>query len=58
MEELARRGFRGVTLWTAAWNQALAFYEACGWMPDGATRHRNLAGRRFTEVRHRTVVPS
>ena len=56
MEELAARGFREVTLWTAEWNTSRGFYEARGWALDGATRERDFAGSTFTEVRYRTEV--
>jgi GNAT superfamily N-acetyltransferase len=56
MPELAARGFREITLWTAEWNTSRGFYEANGWAPDGATRETTFAGATFTEVRYRTVV--
>jgi GNAT superfamily N-acetyltransferase len=56
MPELAERGFREVTLWTAEWNTSRGFYEATGWTPDGGTRETTFAGATFTEVRYRTVV--
>jgi GNAT superfamily N-acetyltransferase len=56
MTELAGRGFREVTLWTAEWNSSRGFYEALGWVLDGATRETTFAGGHFTEVRYRTQV--
>ncbi len=56
MPELDERGFREVTLWTAEWSTSRGFYEANGWVLDGATREQNFAGATFTEVRYRTVV--
>ena len=56
MPELAERGFREITLWTAEWNTSRGFYEASGWALDGATREQNFAGATYTEVRYRTVV--
>jgi GNAT superfamily N-acetyltransferase len=56
MAELAERGFREITLWTAEWNTSRGFYEANGWALDGVTREQNFAGATFTEVRYRTMV--
>jgi GNAT superfamily N-acetyltransferase len=56
MPELAERGFREITLWTADWNTSRGFYEGTGWALDGATRKQSFAGASFTEVRYRTVV--
>jgi GNAT superfamily N-acetyltransferase len=56
MPELAERGFREITLWTAEWNTSRGFYEASGWALDGATRETTFAGATFTEVRYRTAV--
>lgn len=56
MEELSARGYREVTLWTAEWNTSRGFYEASGWMLDGATRETTFAGGTFKEVRYRTPV--
>jgi GNAT superfamily N-acetyltransferase len=58
MPELAERGFREITLWTAEWNASRGFYEASGWALDGATREQNFAGATFTELRYRTAVRS
>jgi GNAT superfamily N-acetyltransferase len=57
MPELAERGFREITLWTAEWNTSRGFYEASGWELDGGAREQNFAGSTFTEVRYRTGVP-
>jgi GNAT superfamily N-acetyltransferase len=57
MEELRTRGFREVTLWTAEWNTSRGFYEANGWVLDGATREKTFAASTYTEVRYRTEVP-
>src|SRR4051794_4113305 len=57
MEEVRGRRFGEVTLWTAEWNASRGFYEATGWMLDGATREKTFAGSTFTEVRYRTEVP-
>ena len=56
MKELAERGFKEVTLWSAEWNSSRGFYEATGWSLDGATREKTFAGGTFTEVRYRTQV--
>lgn len=58
MKELASRGYREVTLWTAEWNASQGFYEATGWSLDGADREKTFAGSTYTEVRYRTEVPS
>src|SRR3954470_10629354 len=58
MDELRERRFREVTLWTAEWNTSRGFYEALGWVLDGATREKTFGGGTFTEVRYRTEVPS
>jgi GNAT superfamily N-acetyltransferase len=56
MPQLAERGFREITLWTAEWNTSRGFYEASGWAADGGTRKKEFAGATFTEVRYRTAV--
>ena len=58
INELASRGFRQVTLWTAEWNTSRGFYEVNGWSLDGATREKTFAGSTYTEVRYRLEVPS
>jgi GNAT superfamily N-acetyltransferase len=58
MEELASRGYREVTLWTAEWNTSRGFYDATGWALDGADREKTFAGSTYTEVRYRREVPS
>lgn len=57
MDELRERRFREVTLWTAQWSTSRGFYDALGWMLDGATREKTFAGSTFTEVRYRIQVP-
>jgi GNAT superfamily N-acetyltransferase len=53
LRKLERAGFRGATLWTLAESpSARAFYEACGWSPDGARQRREALGDAL-EVRYR-----
>ncbi len=51
--ELAAAGFREATLWTLAQSpSARAFYEACGFVADGAEQRRVALGNPL-EVRYR-----
>jgi GNAT superfamily N-acetyltransferase len=56
LAELRPAGYREVTLWTLAESQpARAFYEACGFAPDGAEQRRPSFGNPL-EVRYRVTV--
>ena len=52
-------GYRSATLWVLDGNQrAITFYEATGWVADGATKHDTLGGTPVTEVRFRQSLVS
>jgi GNAT superfamily N-acetyltransferase len=54
LHRLRADGFHEATLWTAAENhRPRRIYETGGWSPDGVTRHRQLFGAEFDEVRYR-----
>lgn len=47
-------GFTGAVLWVHPSNQrAIAFYEAAGWVSDGAERDADILGVLVPEVRYR-----
>ena len=49
----------GAALWVLEGNAAAhAFYAACGWAPDGASRTVDVGGAVVPEVRFRTPVTS
>ena len=52
--------FEALTLWVLVGNErAIAFYEAEGFTPDGASKiDRRLVGHELHEVRYRTGLPS
>lgn len=51
------QNFSSVTLWVLEKNkQGRAFYEDCGFLPDGAKKHEALGGVVITEVRYRRRV--
>jgi GNAT superfamily N-acetyltransferase len=55
LEALRDDGFLTATLWTATDNhRPRRIYERAGWRLDGETRHRNLGGVAFEELRYRT----
>lgn len=54
VDALRDEGFTTATLWTAADNhRPRRIYEHAGWRLDGTTRHRNLGGIAFEELRYR-----
>ncbi len=56
-ERLRERGFSGAVLWVLERNpRARAFYEACGWRVDGATKTIDFAAETLVEVRYRTAL--
>ena len=47
------RNFSGLTLWVLEKNmRGRAFYDRCGFQPDGAIKHETLGGITLTEVRY------
>jgi len=55
----ARGRYRVLTLWVLTDNaRARRFYEACGFVPDGAHQQVALGGARLDEVRYRRDVPA
>jgi GNAT superfamily N-acetyltransferase len=57
LEELVARGFRGATVWSFADNErANAFYEAQGFVRDGATRTEDVWAD-IPEIRLRRALP-
>lgn len=47
------RGWTAMTLWTIADNRGTrAFYERCGWVPDGASKSEAFAGQALSQVRY------
>jgi GNAT superfamily N-acetyltransferase len=56
LRELGDAAFRVATLWTLAESpSARAFYEACGFSPDGASQRREALGSTL-EVRYRISI--
>ncbi len=54
LERLRADGFREATLWTAVENhRPRRIYELGGWRLDGTSRHRQIFGAEFEEVRYR-----
>jgi ribosomal protein S18 acetylase RimI-like enzyme len=52
--ELVASGSTDLRLWVLEANRAgRAFYEACGWAPDGAARSEDLGLASFDELRYR-----
>lgn len=50
----AQGRYRALTLWVLARNaRARRFYEACGFVPDGACQQVGIGGARLAEVRYR-----
>lgn len=57
LAELNRRGFAAATVWTFAESERnIAFYEALGFSPDGATQSREPLGH-APEARLRVQLP-
>jgi ribosomal protein S18 acetylase RimI-like enzyme len=53
VEHLTQLGFEWAGLWVFTANDgARAFYEACGWTPDGATHEDEILGRMIHETRY------
>jgi len=53
LEALRAGGWTSATLWVLATNaRAIGFYEATGWMADGAAKEIELAGGTRTELRY------
>jgi ribosomal protein S18 acetylase RimI-like enzyme len=51
---MRRRGFEHLALWVATENdQARAFYERAGMVPDGATKRASIGGAHVEETRYR-----
>jgi len=58
MATLRAVGFSTATLWVLDTNlRARRFYEAAGWVPDGATKVDDRATFTLREVRYRTTIP-
>jgi ribosomal protein S18 acetylase RimI-like enzyme len=56
LDDLPRRGYRDVTVWSFADNErANRFYEASGFAPDGAGRTEE-AWAHIAELRYRRTV--
>src|ERR1019366_622899 len=56
--ELTAAGFRSATLWVLDTNaRAQRFYEAAGWVPDGATQVSDRGTFSLLEVRYRRELP-
>jgi GNAT superfamily N-acetyltransferase len=54
LDRLRSDGFSDATLWTAVDNhRPRGTYETGGWRLDGTSRHRQLFGTEFEEVRYR-----
>lgn len=54
---MRRRGFEHLVLWVATENdQARAFYERAGMVPDGATKKESIGGVHVEETRYRLVL--
>jgi len=57
LAELSGRGFEEATLWALDANPAAkAFYEALGWLPDGAMAPHDFAGTEMPLVRYRRAL--
>ncbi|BEL08653.1 GNAT family N-acetyltransferase [Actinoplanes sichuanensis] len=53
VDHLTAAGFRRATLWVLATNvRARRFYEAAGWLPDGASKVDSSRGFPLDEVRY------
>ncbi len=56
VQDLRQRGYRQATLWVLESNaRARRFYEAAGWLPDGAAKTEEMPGALLHEVRCRVV---
>ena len=59
IERLTQAGHSEAVLWVLAGNsRARAFYEAHGWVADGAEKTYDLEGGRYPEVRYRRNLGS
>ncbi len=57
VEDLRQRGFRQATLWVLETNmRARRFYEAAGWLPDGARKTDERPNVVLHEVRYRVTL--
>lgn len=57
VDHLAAAGFRRATLWVLGTNvRARRFYEAAGWLPDGASKVDESWGFPLDEVRYERVL--
>ena len=55
--DLRERGYLQATLWVLESNQrARRFYEAAGWLPDGAAKTEELNSALMREVRYQRVL--
>ena len=51
--EAVARAWQGMTLWTIEGNRGTrAFYERCGWAPDGSAKRELFAGQMLSQVRY------
>ena len=56
LDEIQSAGFREATLWVLDTNErARRFYEADGWLPDGATKVEERPAGMLNEIRYRMV---
>lgn len=59
VDELWCSGFKQATLWVLDTNRrACRFYEAAGWLPDGAVKLEERPGFVMRELRYRVAGPS
>ncbi len=57
VDDLRERGYHQATLWVLESNQrARRFYEAAGWVPDGADKTEELSGALMHEVRYHIAL--
>ena len=55
--DLFEHGYAHAVLWVLEANpRARRFYEACGWVLDGAAKKRHIGGREVDEVRYRLTL--
>jgi ribosomal protein S18 acetylase RimI-like enzyme len=58
LDHLSEAGFGQVILWVLDSNaRARRFYEAGGWLADGAAKRDDSFGVRMTEVRYQRSLP-
>jgi len=59
LDVLAERGYDDAVPWVLVGNgRARRFYEAGGWVDDGAQKAEDVAGVRVSEVRYRRSLRS